>query len=234
MLFRSSITALPDQTSSIRLSNRDINHLVCQGGEIEDVRFSSEKAIAVERAGSDAWVKFLVREIESEGVATRTYATAPSEFFVTCNGAVYPLYVEPSDISAQTVILAPGVTQQAKANADLLAPLVEEERAVAITLSMLQDKVPATFSDVAPDARDLIIAALPDARLHERRRIAIDGAGLSASEYLVQVNAAQRLDERAFLVSALGANIFAVTLDRADLAAGDSARLIVVRRGAVR
>src|SRR3546814_10619685 len=51
--FAQAITALPDQTSTIRLSNRDVNHIVCVGGEIEDVKFSDEKAIAVERAGSD-------------------------------------------------------------------------------------------------------------------------------------------------------------------------------------
>ena len=31
-----TIVALPDQTSTIRLSNRDINHVICAGGEIED------------------------------------------------------------------------------------------------------------------------------------------------------------------------------------------------------
>jgi len=39
------------------------------------------------------------------------------------------------------------------------------------------------------------------------------------------------LDERAFLDRALGANIFAVSLDRLSLKAGETARLIVVRRG---
>ena len=82
-----TIVALPDQTSTIRLSNRDINHVICAGGEIEDVKFSAEKAIAVERAGSDAWIKFLVREIDDAGAMTRTYVTVPSEFFITCNGA---------------------------------------------------------------------------------------------------------------------------------------------------
>ena len=33
-----TISALPEQTSHIRLSNHDVNHLVCAGGEIEDVR----------------------------------------------------------------------------------------------------------------------------------------------------------------------------------------------------
>jgi conjugal transfer pilus assembly protein TraK len=228
-----SITVLPDQTSSIRLSNHDINHVVCRGGEIEDVKFSAEKAIAVERAGSDAWIKFLVKEVDSEGFPTRTYATAASEFFISCNGAVYPLYAEPSDIPAQTIILLPGAAQRAQANTDLLGPLVEEERAISITLSLLQDRVPASFSEVATATRDLVFPSLPAASLHERRRISIDGAGLSASEYLVHVATDQRLDERAFLVSPLGANIFAITLDRADLKAGDTARLIIIRRGSV-
>ena len=225
------ISALPDQTSSLRLSNHDLNHVVCQSGEIEDVKYSAEKAIAVERGGANAWIKFLVKEVDSEGIATRTFATEPSEFFITCNGAVYPLYAEPSDIPAQTVILVPGAIQRARANNELLGPLVEEERAVSITLSMLQDRIPASFSEVAPAARDLMLPTYPGLVLHERRRISVDGSGLSASEYLVRVAEAQQLDERTFLLSELGANIFTVTLDRTDLGAGDTARLIIVRRG---
>ncbi len=228
-----TIVALPDQTSTIRLSNRDINHVVCAGGEIEDVKFSAEKAIAVERAGSDAWIKFLVKETDDAGAVTRSYVTVPSEFFVTCNGAVYALYAEPSDIAAQTVMLQPGSAQRARANEDLLGPLVEEERAVSITLSMLQDRIPASFTAVAPMARKLALPILPGASLEERRRVEIEGAGLSASEYLVTVTSDVTLDERSFLAPSLGANIFAVTLDRAVLKAGETARLVIVRRGAV-
>ncbi|WP_048577687.1 type-F conjugative transfer system secretin TraK [Sphingobium salicis] len=227
-----TIIALPDQTSTLRLSNRDINHVICAGGEIEDVKFSAEKAIAVERAGSDAWIKFLVREIDDTGMVTRTYVTVPSEFFITCNGAVYSLYAEPSDIPAQTVMLQPGSAQRAQANEDLLGPLVEEERAVSITLSMLQDRIPASFTTAATRSGPIRLGLLPDASIEERRRIEIDGSGLSASEYLVSVPTDTLLDERSFLDSALGANIFAVTLDRGNLAAGETARLIVVRRGA--
>lgn len=228
-----TIVALPDQTSTIRLSNRDINHVVCAGGEIEDVKFSAEKAIAVERAGSDAWIKFLVREVDDAGAVTRTFVTVPSEFFITCNGAVYALYAEPSDIPAQTVMLQPGAMQRARANEDLLGPLVEEERAVSVTLSMLQDRIPGSFTPVAPRAGNIRLAALPGAAIDERKRIEIEGSGLSASEYLVTVASDARLDEHSFLDSALGANIFAVTLDRTTLQAGETARLIVVRRGAV-
>src|SRR3546814_14712682 len=87
-----AITALPDQMSTIRLSNRDVNHIVCVGCEIEDVKFSAEKAIAVERAGSDAWGKFIVKEVDDRGMVTRSYVTRPSAFFINCNGALYGLY----------------------------------------------------------------------------------------------------------------------------------------------
>ncbi|NLS25047.1 hypothetical protein S2M10_00100 [Sphingomonas sp. S2M10] len=227
-----TVAALPDQTSTIRLSNRDINHVVCIGGEIEDVKFSAEKAIAVERAGADAWIKFLVREIDDSGVVTRSFVTTPSEFFVTCNGAVYPLYAEPSDIPAQTVLLQPGAPQRARSNEELLGPLVEEERAVSITLAMLQDRIPGSFTTVAPRTTAIRLTGLPGVAIEERRRVEIDGSGLSASEYLVSVGGEAVLDERSFLDSALGTNIFAVTLDRNNLAAGETARLIVVRRGA--
>lgn len=225
--------ALPDQTSSIRLSNRDVNHVICEGGEIEDVKFSAEKAIAVEKAGSDAWIKFLVKETDDAGMTTRSYVTTPSEFFISCNGAIYPLYAEPSDIPAQTVTLAPGASQRAKANADLMGPLVEEDRAVSITLALLQDRVPASFAEVAPRSGSVMLAGLPTATLKERRRVKIEGAGLSASEYLVNASTDISFDERVFLDRRLGANVFAVSLDRLSLKAGETARLILISRGEV-
>ncbi len=228
--FAQQIAALPDQTSRIRLSNHDVNHVVCVGGDIDDVKFSAEKGLAVERGGSDAWIKFLVKETDDNGDKTRTYVTTPSEFFVSCNGAIYPLYAEPADIPAQTVTLVPGATQRARANEALLGPLVEEERAVGIILAILQDRVPATFVEVAPTSAPIVIPDWPSLMLSERRRLAIEGAGLSVSEYSVRASTQVALDERAFLDSALGPDIFAVTLDRLTVGQGESARLIVVRR----
>lgn len=225
-----SVTALPDQTSRIRLSNRDVNHVLCVGGDIEDVKFSAEKGLAVERGGSDAWIKFLVQETEDQGAKTRSYVTAPSEFFVSCNGAIYPLYAEPSDIPAQTVSLVPGASQRARANEALLGPLVEEERAVGIALAILQDRVPASFIEVAPSREAVPIVGVPGLIVRERRRLEIDGAGLSVSEYLVGSEVAASLEERRFLDRNLGADIFAVTLDRLTVGPRETARLIIVRR----
>lgn len=228
-----SIQALPDQTSHIRLSNRDINHVVCDGGEIEDVKFSAEKGLAVEKGGADAWIKFLTREVDDAGQVTRTYVTQPAEFFVTCNGATYPLYGEPAEIPAQTVLLVPGARQRAQANSDLLAALADEDRAVSVTMALLDDHVPATFSEVAPSGVAVRLSSLPALSLTEQRRIAIEGTGLSASEYRLQAAAPIVLDERQLVDAGLGERIFAITLDRVRLAAGEAARLVVVRRGAV-
>lgn len=225
-----SINALPDQASHIRLSNRDVNHIVCVGGDVEDVKFSAEKGLAVERGGSDAWIKFLVLETEDQGAKTRTYVTTPSEFFVSCNGSIYSLYAEPADIPAQTVSLVPGASQRARANDALLGPLVEEERAVGIALALLQDRIPASFIEVAPSRDNVTIADAPDLVVKEHRRLEIDGAGLSVSEYLVSSTGPASLDERSFLDQSLGADIFAVTLDRLVLGPRETARLIVVRR----
>lgn len=232
-----SLTAFPDQTSRIQLSNRDVNHVVCVGGEVDDVKFSAEKGLAVERGGSDAWIKFLVLETEDPGFTgvagkTRTYVTTPSEFFVSCNGAIYPLYAEPADVPAQTVALMPGVSQRTRANEALLGPLVEEERAVGIALAILQDRVPASFSEVAPSREPRTLPGLPNVSLNERRRLEVEGAGLSVSEYVVRAAAAVTLEERDFLDRALGQDIFAITLDRFALDLSESARLIVVRRSA--
>jgi len=164
------------------------------------------------------------------GMVTRSYVTTPSEFFISCNGAIYPLYAEPADIPAQTITLSPGRPQRAQANEELLGPLVEEERAISITLAMLRDRVPASFADVAPRAGAITIAALPAVKLIERRRLAIEGAGLSVSEYRLGSDSDVILEERQFLDRALGADIFAVTLDRLKVKSGETARLIVIRR----
>lgn len=224
------IMALPDQTSRIQLSNRDINHVVCVGGEIEEVKFSAEKGLAVERGGSDAWIKFLMLETDDASFKTRTYVTSPTEFFVSCNGAIYPLYAEPSDIPAQTVNLVPGRLQRARANDVLMGAISGEERAVGVALAVLQDRIPVSFSEAAPSRDSLVLPGLADATLAERRRLEVEGAGISVSEYLVRAAAAITLDERDFLDVALGEDIFAVTLDRLTLLPGEAARLIVVRR----
>src|SRR3546814_9547338 len=76
---------ISDWSSDVCSSDLDVNHIVCVGGDIDDVKFSAEKGLAVERGGSDAWIKFLVLETEDpnipgSGAKTHSYVTTPSEF----------------------------------------------------------------------------------------------------------------------------------------------------------
>src|SRR3546814_10332621 len=59
--FAQSIAALPDQTSRIRLSNHDVNHIVCVGGDIDDVKFSAEKGLAVRSEEHTSELQSLMR-----------------------------------------------------------------------------------------------------------------------------------------------------------------------------
>src|SRR3546814_19841380 len=125
--------------STIRLSNRDVNHIVCVGGEIEDVKFSAEKAIAVERAGSDAWVKFLVKEVDDMGMVTRSYVKTSSGFFINCNGAIYPRYAEHAELTAKTFTLTPGRPQHQLAHEERIVPRDEDARSGSTPRGRIQD-----------------------------------------------------------------------------------------------
>src|SRR3546814_17292487 len=113
----------------IRLSNHDVNHIVCVGGDIDDVQFSAEKGLAVERGGSDALIKFLVLETEDPNIAgcgakTNSYVTTTSELFLSCNGAIYPIYDDAAQRPAQTVTLLAGARKPARAEARRLGAWV--------------------------------------------------------------------------------------------------------------
>ena len=62
---------------------------------------------------------------------------------------------------------------RARSNEDLLGPLVEEERAVSIILAMLQDRVPASFTPVAPARQAIDLLSAPGLAIHERTRLEI-------------------------------------------------------------
>ena len=98
-------------------------------------------------------------------------------------------------------------------------------------MALLDDRIPASFSEVAPAGGMIALPAIPGVSITESRRVAIEGAALSASEYRIRAGAAVTLDERSLIDPALGSRIFAVTLDRVRLNAGENARLVVVRRG---
>lgn len=218
-------TVLPDTAAELVLSNRDVNRIVCLGGKIGGYHYSEEKGALVSNAGSEAFIKFQYEEFGGEV----SYVTARNEFYIFCGGVTYTLLVSPQDVVAQTVFLVPGSGDKAAANVALFSPLPEEERAVAISLGMLRDDIPQTFS-----VRDQFdpYAPLQDPKVdvRVRRTVTVEGTPYSAREFLLRARADVALREAMFMHTRFGASIFAITLERQRLKAGEVGRLVIVYR----
>jgi conjugal transfer pilus assembly protein TraK len=216
----------PERPAAVEMSNRDINRIVCAGGDFEDFKFSGEKGIVVEAAGENAFVKFQIVEIGSE----RQYVTARSEFFFRCGGEMFTVFGNPRDIPAQTIFLG-RLSAGGKANAALFNPMSDEERAVSITRAVLKEETGVAISRVALDEpyEDGIIAG---ADVRRRQHFLIEGSGMRAAEFLVRASRDLFLNEMMFVGRTFGPSIYAVTVEQPQLKAGEVGRVVIVYRGA--
>ena len=217
----------PESPVGVPLSNRDINRFVCQGGGMEDVKFSAEKGIQGEGSGSDFYVKFQMIELEGK----RSYVTARSEFYIKCAGKTYTIFGEPKNIRAQTVFLGGGGPDKVATNVAVFNPLSDEERVISITHAIMKEKVPATFSRIVSD-EPYRSGIIPGADIRRRTHYRIEGTGLSAAEYLIRAARPMRLNEMQFLSRSFGRSIYGITLQSHELSAGDVGRVVIVYRGA--
>jgi len=66
---------LPEVTTKILLSNRDVNRIICQNGPIKDIVFSQEKGMTVKTHDNNAFVKFMMAGSAMAG--GMTYSETP-------------------------------------------------------------------------------------------------------------------------------------------------------------
>jgi conjugal transfer pilus assembly protein TraK len=195
-------------------------------GQINGYRFSEEKGAIVDGTGGEAFIKFQIEQLGEE----QNYVTVRSEFYFQCGGVTYTLISAPSNIVAQTVYLVPGAGAEAKVNRLRFQALSEEERAVSVSLNLLKDEVPTSFSVRSlnePYARHVLNRM--DVRLV--REVDVTGTIYQAREYLLRARSDVTLEERDFLKPFFGASIYAVTFDRLTLKAGEVGRVVLVYRG---
>ncbi|NNF15700.1 MAG: hypothetical protein HKN70_03080, partial [Gammaproteobacteria bacterium] len=76
----------PEAVTSGTLSNRDVNRIVCEDGDINDNFFSEEKGAIVSNQGKNSFIKFRQKH---DGLHKPEYITARNEFYVVCAGQVY-------------------------------------------------------------------------------------------------------------------------------------------------
>ncbi len=224
-----AVIVAPESPTSLEMSNRDINRIVCTNGVFEDYRYSGEKGIIVEAVGGDAFVKYQIIE---EGAA-RKFVTVRSEFFFKCGGQMYTIFATPRDIASQTIFLGSPRAKAAEANLRIFNPLSDEERVVAISLQILSDTVPSTFSRVLLE-EEYQAGLIPGADVRRLSHTHLEGIGLSAAEFQIRATRPMVLDEVMFADRRFGRSIYGITLETPQLKAGETTRVVLVYRGSER
>lgn len=223
------VTVQAEAITAVEMSNRDVNRIVCSDGVINDAFFSEEKGITVQNDGRNSFVKFLIKR---DGVNADSYASQRAEFYVVCGGHVYTLMVTPKDIVGQTIRLTPGASERIEDNLAVFGPQVEEDRAVSLTLSVLQDQIADSYRLTETAVEDLIWIeeVIPHARIAKRREVQVEGIGLTLREYWIRPNQDMLFDEGMLLTSFFGESIFAITFDSLNGKANRLSRAFVINR----
>ncbi len=219
---------LPESTTPVVVSNRDVNRIVCAGGDINNVYFSQEKGLVVTNEGKNAFVKF--KSIDEGGSLKRI--TQKTELYVTCAFNVYTLIMDPQNVDAQTHYLGNGDLQNVKDNQEVYGSMPDEQRALELTLSVLKNEIPESFTVARSSQvlRDYHTNVIPEAKIAKIQDVSMDGIGLSLQEYQVVADSALLLQETQFLDIYFGKNIFAISIEPRNLSKGDYARVFVVQK----
>ena len=225
------VTVSPETITAVDMSNTDVNRVVCSSGVVNDAFFSQEKGVTVTNNGSSAFVKFLIKR---DGMNPDVYASARAEFYIVCDGAVYTLMATPKSIGAQTIWLAAGAKERIDRNLAQYGPQVEEDRAVTLTMAVMQDRIPDSYRLTQTAYEDMIWyqQVVPDAKVAKRRDVRVEGIGFTLTEYWIQPDYDLQLDEGMLLNEWFGNEIFAITFDSLNGKANRVSRAFVVTRGA--
>lgn len=216
---------LPDVTTRVRLSNTDVNRLVCPDG-IKDVVFSQEKGVKVKITDGNAFLKFQVIKKGEEMI----YTEVPSEFYVVCGGDIFSLVGMPQRVPAQTIRLSSGKRQKVQQNLALFSGMPLEKKILTLIRQAYTDQLPESYLVKEVDRQMNLFPAL---WMNFTREIVVEGEGLAVREYRVALKSGteqMRLSEQEFLRSELTSQPLAVAVDELLLGGGNHSRVFIVER----
>lgn len=234
---------LPEQSTSVAVSDRDINRIHCAGG-LADVLWSQEKPVSVTTDANNVFLKFLAKRVGER----ETRATAPVDLHVFCAGEVYTLILTPHPMDSVTLRLGNPVKQAALAIHEQWGALPLEEKVKRLTLAVYREELPSSFQKqiMDVDARAQRLIGLESAELTRSSGVPIwtnvfvraiskvqaPGIGLSATEYEVQPRQFPlTFSERDFLNAYFGNDIVGITVHPLTVTEEQrTARLIVIER----
>ncbi len=216
---------LPEVATKIRLSNTDVNRLVCPEG-IKDVVFSQEKGVKVKISDGNAFVKFQVIKKGDEMI----YTEIPSEFYVVCGEDIYSLIGMPQRVPAQTVRLSTGIKKRVQQNLALFSGMPLEKKILTLIKQAYTDQLPESYV-IRTIGRQIDL--FPALWVRFKREIVIEGEGVAIREYSVSLKEGVEqtlLSEREFLRSELTNRPLAVAMDEPLLRKGTQSRVFIVEQ----
>lgn len=214
----------PEFSTSVALSNRDINRIACPG-TINDLIFSEEKGIVGHFSRNNAFIKFKIEQQGNE----RLYATEPSELFVICDQAVYTLIATPKNISSATIWLAPPPEKRIQVNIDAYAELPLEKQVLRLIREAYSDTLQSGYRLSQLTGRSLYIGRF---EVKPIRQVLVDGIGLSLKEYTAtsKTDTPASLNEETLLKAFIGKNLLAVAIASPEILPGESSKVFIVER----
>lgn len=218
---------MPGSIEEVQLSNRDVNHIVCKSGDINDVVFSQEKPSTVKVNGSNAFIKFLIKD---DGFAQQ-YVTVRSEFYIVCAGEVYTLISVPQNIPAQRIVLGTNKHKTMASNVEMYGAMSLEEQVIDLTVRAMKGELPDSVRINGPKRKGWQSALAPGAEIQEIRTVQLEGVGLTLTEYAVRTKSRAKLDERMFLSTNFGSNIVGITIHPLEVRPSQVSRAYIVQKG---
>lgn len=208
--------------TTVELSNRDINRIVCPG-PMNDLIFSQEKAMTGHFSGNNGFIKFKIEDSGSEYV----YADTQSELFVVCNNAVYTLLVTPADIPSVTLRLASPSGDTFKKNINHYQKMPLEKQALLLIREAYHGDYPASYR-ISDSTRTVSLS--PDLEIQLLQVVDVDGVGLRLRKYQATSLSEGSIDvsEQVFLSSSISNSILAIAVDNHTLEPNQSTIVFVV------
>lgn len=234
---------LPEQSTTIAVSDRDINRIHCSTG-LADVLWSQEKPVSVTTDTSNVFVKFLVKRVGER----ETRATTPVDLHVFCGGEVYTLILTPHAMDSVTLRLGNPAKQAALTVNKEWGTLPLEDKVKKFTLAVYRDELPSSFKkqSMGVDGRAQRLVGMPSTDLARSAgtanwtnvfvrviaKVQAPGIGLSATEYEVQPRQFPlTFAERDFLHGYFGRDIVGITVHPLTVTQDQkTARVIVIER----
>lgn len=222
----------PDVRTPVKVSNRDVNRFVCHG-TMQDMIYSKEKEIAGHFARQDAFVKFKIKKVGS----TLEYATRENELYLVCDGNVYNIITQPTDMPSVTVRLNPPAGGSFKENMAIFRDMPLEKQALHVIQEAYDDTYPSSYKITALGEDDKGVIAIKPGFVEAtlRQYVDVEGVGLRLKTYAVTSLASSTItiNEKDFLRADISDALLAVAVVDHNLQPQQKTKVFVVeKRGA--